>query len=75
MGTLDIMISRDKMQASPVNYKLGKTTTEHVFTKEDLWDCIETIDSEYKETTSNNTSATNNLEEFVANRQGKQTVV
>lgn len=41
---------------------------EYVFIKEDLWDCIEIIDSEYKEIMSNNILVINNLEEFVVNR-------
>lgn len=61
MGTLDIVISRDKMLASPANYKLWKATMEYVFEKEDLWDCIKTIVSEEKISASGDTAS--NLEE------------
>ena len=52
MGTLDIVISRDRMLASPANYKLWRTTMEHVFEKEDLWDFFEPIASSISETSS-----------------------
>lgn len=54
IGTLDFVISRDKMLASQANYKLWKTTMEHVFEKEDLWDCIETMDNKDEENVSSN---------------------
>lgn len=52
MGILDIVISKDKMLASPANYKLWKTTMAHVFEKEDLWDCMEPSQDETADTSS-----------------------
>lgn len=48
MEILDIVIIKNKMLASLTNYKLWKTTIEHVFKKEDLWNCIKTIDNKEK---------------------------
>jgi hypothetical protein len=46
MGTLDNVIAKEKMLASPSNYKVWKTTMRNVFEKEDLWDCIEPFEEE-----------------------------
>jgi hypothetical protein len=46
MGTLDNVIAKEKMLASPSNYKVWRTTVRNVFEKEDLWDCIEPIEEE-----------------------------
>lgn len=63
MGTLDIVISKDKMLASPANYKLWRTTMEHVFEKEDLWDVFEVPtgqDSEASSGTAEDSGTTSN---------------
>lgn len=58
MGTLDIVSLRDKMLASLANYRLCKTTMEHVFEKEDLWNCIKSIDDKRIEAMSGSTTTT-----------------
>ena len=46
METLDIVISRNGMLASPTNYKLWRTTIEYVFEKEDLSEFFESTNGE-----------------------------
>ena len=72
MGTLDIIISRDQMLASPANYKLWRTTMEHVFEKEDLRDFFEPMTSQTGGASSGTTGASETITATTSTRQEQE---